>query len=286
MLNSYKNILKLFFLISLFNYSGCGIFSSTEYSGSLKGVIRDSSTHLGLNSVEITTIPTTVDTTADPTGNFMIKDIPMSNSSGFVTLTASRPRYLSQTINVDLKSDDTINIMLALIPADRVSLARGLVLNQFVDYFSFDAINLTNFHVERDFYDDVDAKFRNNGNLVYIRSGYNEITDLGFRTKFSRFLGKFTLREFDTLASYYGANEPLDPITDFPFNNTEVIPAENERNNVYAFFLKGRYSPGNSYRIYGLMHIDSVWKAGTGLYKMVLDVKINTLGQNYFVAPY
>ena len=286
MLNSNKHILILFFLISLLNYSGCGLNYSSDYFGSLKGVVRDSTTHLGLNGVRITTSPGSLDINADELGNFEIKNIPMSNSFGFVTLMASRPRYLTNTVSIKLTSDDTVNIMLALIPFDKVSVARGLVLNQFVDYFSFDAINLTNFFVERDIQYDVDVKFRNYGNLMYIISGYNNVTTDGFQTKFSPLLGKCTLKEFDTLASYYGASEPLDPITDFPFDNTELIPADNVRNNIFAFYLKGRYSHGNSYRIYGLMHIDSVWIAGTGLYKMLLDVKINTLGQNYFVAPY
>jgi hypothetical protein len=62
-----------------------------------------------------------------------------------------------------------------------------------------------------------------------------------------------------------------------------MTASANIKNDVYAFYLKGRYYAGIM-RIYGLLHIDSVWtNANNGLLNILIDVKINTFGQNYFI---
>jgi hypothetical protein len=284
MTSSEKNIFIFIYCVILIYFYGCDLSSTSGYYGNLKGKVNDSTTHEGLNSVHITTIPASQDTIADADGNFTLTNIPMSNSSGTVTIIASRPRYITNIITVDLKSDDTVNVRLALLPADEVFFAYGLLLNQYENFYSLSAVNLRNIRVLREYEFEVDARFRNNQNNVYLKTGYDELTTEGFQTKFSPLIGKYSETEFDTLARYYGASEPIDPYIDFPYNNTTPTPAPSARNNVYAFYLKGRYSPGNSYRIYGLVHVDSSWYYGpTKQYKILIDVKINTLEQNYFV---
>jgi hypothetical protein len=279
-----KNILIIICPILLLYFYGCDLSSSSGYFGNLKGIVNDSATHEGLNSVRITTIPPSQDTIADANGNFKLTNIPMSNSFGTVTLIASRPRYITNMITVDLKSDDTINVRLALIPADEVFFAYGLLLTQYENLYSLSAVNFRNIRVLREYEMEADARFRNTQNEVYLKTGYDELSTAGFQTKFSPLIGKYTKSEFDTLAGYYGAHDPLDPYTDFPYNNTPLTSPPGARNNVYAFYLKGRYSPGNSYRIYGLVHVDSSWfYYPTNQFKIVLDVKINVLEQNYFV---
>ena len=76
-------------------------------------------------------------------------------------------------------------------------------------------MNLKDFTVEQDQQFDNDIKFRNRANLANLKSAYESIYNTGYPTKFSRFLGKYNKNEFDTLARYYGANEPINPTTDF-----------------------------------------------------------------------
>jgi hypothetical protein len=276
-------LILLLLLVSI-SYNSCGLFEPSEYLGYLKGTVRDSTTHDNLFYVTVNTIPPTHDTLTDSSGNFMIKNIPMSNSDGYVTLVASRIGYLNDTIIAKIKSDDTTHVTFALFPWNSILIANGIILNQFTNSFSLSAVNLINLKVERDFWYDVDVKYRNTTNLIYLKTGYDGSTYDGFETKFSPPLGKLTKYQFDTLQKFYAASNPIDPINDFPYNITQETLPENVKNDVYAFFLKGRFSPGNSFRAYGLLHIDSVWNnISLGLSKIMFDVKINKVGMNYFI---
>jgi hypothetical protein len=275
-------IVFLFFSAGLIYFNGCNPTSSTSYTGHLKGTVRDSSTHEFLENAHFHSIPSLRDTVSGFYGNYSL-DIPMGNSTQTVTIIISRNGYIGDTLIIELKSDETKQVNIALLPGNGIFFSDGLVLDQYVNNLSFCAVNLTDFIVKQDGIFDVDARFRNDSNLVYLKTGYIETYQWGYQTSFSPFLGTYTKNEFDTLAKYYGASNPVNPDADFPNTTTLKSPYREVKNNVFAFYLKGRFIPGNL-KIYGLVHIDSVWKnSGSGLFKMMIDVKINTLEKNYFI---
>jgi len=125
----------------------------------------------------------------------------------------------------------------------------------------------------------------------YVRSGdgsYDPTDAPGQETKFVPFFNTrntaYSQSSFDTI-TYIGAPGNL-VASDFyrysmyslgrSFTNTDV--------RVYGFWLKGKkVSLGLSNEVYGLIYLKSIPSATVGSeYKLVVDVKINTKGQNDF----
>ena len=274
-------IIILFFSIGIISYQSCSLVSPTQYTGHIKGIVRDSTTLEKLDRVHFNTIPFTRDTVSDIYGNYTL-DMPLSNSTETVTIFISRIGYKSETLNIAVKSDETKTIDFGLIPSKGIFIQDGLILDQNITNTSFSAVNLKDFVVEQDRMPDVDLKFRNDSTRLYLITGYDNIAGFGYDIKFSNALGTMTKSQFDTLASYYGASDPINPDIDFPNSKTLKYLYQDAKNQVYAIYLKGRYIPGTLHS-YGLIHIDSVWTAA-GLYKMMIGVKINIVGQNYFIS--
>jgi hypothetical protein len=271
----------LFFSTWIFYFYGCEIVSTTQFTGHLKGAVHDSTSHEALDRVYFHTIPNTGDTVSDVYGNY-VYDIPLSSSTQAISIIISRIGYLNDTLSVEMKADETYYMNFGLIPVKGIFIANGLILAQYVTNISFSAVNLIDLLVEQDRMFDVDIRFRNDSNLVYLTTGYDDISKYGYQTNFSPALGTSTKNEFDTLARYYGASDPINPDTDFPNSSTLKYPFRNAKNQVFAVYLKGRYIPGTLHT-FGLVHIDSVW-IESGLYKMMMDVKLNIVGQNYFIS--
>jgi len=231
----------------------------------------------------LTTSPATEGAITDTNGYFLISDIQMPTSAVNLHVIASKQGYVVDTFQVIIYSNDTANISFAMVPTNGIFTTDGLILNQYTSATSLSGVNMYDMIVEQDMTYDVDIKFRNNANIVYLKTAYETSTNSGLATKFSPFLGSFTKHEFDTLASYYGASNPISPTVDFPYDNTSILLTDSVKNNVYAFYLKGRYSPGYT-RVYGLVHIDSAWfDAPSNSYKIMIDAKINKNEQNYFI---
>ncbi len=280
----FTSCVILLLLNAIYFFSCSQSTSSSDYPpGGFKGRIFDSSDHKPLSRVQLTTSPASEGAFTDTNGYFLISGIQMGSSAVNLHVVASKQGYVVDTFMVIVYSNDTANITFSMVPTNGIFVIDGLILNQYTSATSLSGVNMYDMVVEEDIAYDVDIKFRNNTNLVYLKTAYESATNSGLQTKFSPFLGSYTKHEFDTLASYYGASNPISPTADFPNDNTQILLTDSVKNNVYAFFLKGRYSPGYT-RVYGLVHIDSAWFDGaSNLYKIMVDAKINKNEQNYFI---
>ena len=187
----------------------------------------------------------------------------------------------------DLVSGDTTTVA-----NSNVKVFRNIVINEYINDASLSSIDLyagTNIDANNAVRDAelVDSTGIGPGyNRYWLRSGDGTQDVIGQETKF---IPLFSSRTAGDYQSQYDAMTRIDvghadPVTaaDFyrystysmglSFVSTDV--------RVYGFWLKGKkVSLGLSNEVYGLMYIKSI--AGpVGSYKMTVDVKINTKGQN------
>ena len=270
----YYSLYFCFISISLILASCSNSYPTAPYSpGAISGYTRDSGTHTLLPGVVVYIYPYNISDTSDANGFFRVADLQMGSTSTNVILIVSKPGYLTDTADriVIPSGGELTNVILTLFPGNNIFKANDIILEQ----NALSCLDLMNLLPVNETGMQVDARFRDSANQsFYINTGFSNITGTGFRTKFSNSL--------DTLASFYGASNPINPINDFPFDSTSSFSISNNQQSVYAFYLAGRNTSGTA-PIYGLIYIDALWR-DTTLNKFILrvDVKSNRNGLNIF----
>jgi hypothetical protein len=151
-------------------------------------------------------------------------------------------------------------------------------LQQFSDINSLSSVNLQEGYATNQRNTNRDIDFRDS---VLLSADLSSVFP-GYETVFSyEFPHDYTRRQFDTLSMYDVGNRPIDPYTDFPKKSSDIFTIPLLKHPVYAFYLKGRYN-GVDPRIYGLLRIDSVYFDANYYKHIIINVKINTKGNNWF----
>ena len=175
-----------------------------------------------------------------------------------------------------------------------VKVYRNISVNEFLTEFSTSSIDLyagTNLLANDG---NRDAELSDSSAFVpdvfFVRSGDGSTDNRapGLETRFAPFFNTrsatFTQVQFDAITKIDVTHDPLIA-SDFTrhstysftgsFNSTDI--------RVYGFWLQGkRAAYGLTKEVYGLMYLKSVEDPGTGLFRLVIDIKINTNGQNDF----
>jgi|WetSurMetagenome_2_1015567.scaffolds.fasta_scaffold71324_2 hypothetical protein len=182
-------------------------------------------------------------------------------------------------------SDDPIT---PIVKVDsNIAIKSGIVVNESQNDNSLCGINLyllqleTRLSTEKDghFYDSLGERTN-----FQIRTG--DLVDdkrfAGLQTKFDFIYYDLSKSRFDTLKKMY-YDHTVDPLTDFPYNNTDYYILPLTTKPVWAFYLKGRYDYGYNQgrRIYGLLQIDSLYNLND-TFRIKLNIKINKNGTDQF----
>ncbi len=293
-INSYLVMKKFYFLlvfiflIVIFINYGCNPTTGGFYPPSvIRGKITDSATHKPLVGVLIQTIPASSGAMSDTSGIYVVPDVPMSSSATLVYVIASRNRYLNDTSGLWISANDTINLNISMIPSNGVFIWNDIQVYQYDNKETISSIDLNNFRSCPGSYlfRDIDLRDSLNAKLRFqFRSSDLDVNFPGLNTKFGYSLGNFSKSEFDTLAMYYGAGEPLSQ-ADFPLDRTQYFYTPLLENSVYPFYLVSRYIANPSLpKIFGLLYIKSATiEPINNRFTVIVDVKLNRNGQNYFL---
>ncbi|MGB9695706.1 MAG: carboxypeptidase-like regulatory domain-containing protein [Ignavibacteria bacterium] len=270
----YYPLLLTFILISFAGFrSGC--ISNSNYGDAIiSGVVLDS------NDINVTPIrgarvkvfPLNTEVYTDSAGYFVIY---VPNEATY-TLNFSFYGHFPVTKKIPVKITDSLSIRVTLVPTYVISF-NNLHIEHFYNINSLSSVNLREGYAayENNIYKDI--SFRDS---VFLSSDL--VVPPGYETAFSpEFPYSYTKTQFDTLSMYDVGGRPIDPNIDFPNKSTEVFTVPLSKHPVYAFYLKGRYN-GTEPRIYGLLHIDSVYYDGNYYRHAIISVKINTKGNNWF----
>lgn len=264
---------------------------SPDYpSGALTGRVLDSATHHPLAGVYINTLPATFGCLTDTAGRYTLTGIQMGTTGTLINIIYSRVKYINDTVTAWVPSDDTLHMEdVRLIPTNGVFVINDLQVQQYDYPESYSNIDLCYIYPVPTIWGmrDIDLRDSLNTKIKFqFRSSNLDQYQPGYITKLGNSLGSFTKTEFDTLAMYYGASEPLTD-ADFPRDRTNYFYTPLTELSVIPFYLVGRYyQDPNLPKIYGLLYIKSTWlEPGNNRFMVKVDVKINKNGQNYFI-PY
>ena len=164
------------------------------------------------------------------------------------------------------------------------------VINEYFDDNSKSAMNLLTGVIVAETDGSKDIQMRDSSGTrfnFFLRSGDIALRIPGFETKFGMYIAYDDIREseFDTLSKITNLGTTLEP-SDFTrqstdeYSNPKYIKAPLTLNTVYSFYLKGKYqSQGKT--VYGMLRLRSAYISGNE-FRLAVDVKINTAGQNQF----
>ena len=209
--------------------------------------------------------------------------------------------FTSGYISSNSKSDNNLNTALVrdtIINPD-VKVFRNVAIYEFFNSNSLSSVDLYNGLTVEANVALRDVELADSTGLgrdrFYIRSGDGNQDNIapGQETKF---IPQYSTRginysqaQFDSLKRIdIGHADPILPLTDFQrwstFSMGRTFTSSDIR--VYGFWLKGKkISLGLPYEVYGLMYlksIETVTIGGNPTYKLTLDIKINTRGENDF----
>lgn len=175
-----------------------------------------------------------------------------------------------------------------------VKVFRNISVNEFLTEFSTSSIDLyagTNLLANDG---NRDAELSDSSafgpNVFFVRSGDGSTDNRapGLETRFAPFFSTrsatFTQVQFDAITKIDVTHDPLLP-SDFTRHSTYSFTGTFNSSDirVYGFWLQGKKAAyGLSKEVYGLMYLKSVEDPGSGLFRLVIDIKINTNGQNDF----
>jgi hypothetical protein len=279
----YGIIISIFFILYSCDSNPSG---TADYPPScVKGYITDSATHKPVAGVRVFSIPGTTDCLSDTAGYYFLKDIPMSSSGTIVYIIAYRGdnKYLSDTAGRFIFMDDTIDINFVLVPSNGVYYANNITLEEYVNSNSNSSLDMGYMRVVPQSYPYRDIDLRDSAGartkFQFRSSGYENM----YQTKFGSSLGNFSKYDFDTLQRIYGAGDPLE--SNFYYDTTNYFSTPLKELHVYPFYLKGRTEQNQSpVKFYGLLYIKSAYiDPGSSLFTVIVDVKVNRNGQNYFI---
>lgn len=285
-------ILFLVFVTAIFSFFSCDSNPSETPSypfGIIKGRVIDAGDNTPLAGVTVSTSHPSNNGISDTSGRYVVSGVHMQSTGEFINITYSRANYVSLTITKWISVYDTLKVEdVKISPSSGVFVANNLLLQQSdspQSYSNLDLNNLivvptTNANRDMDLRDSANAKLR----FKFMSSISYPPPYTGYWTKFGNSLGSFSKYDFDTLAMYYGASVPLSD-ADFPNSDTKYFYTPLTEQSVVPFYLYGRYlaNPGSS-KIYGLLYIKSSWiDTGNNRFMVLVDVKINKNGENYFI---
>lgn len=277
-------IFSLFIVIALSDY-GCNTSTNSVYlPGAIKGRVLDSATQKPIPGVSISTNPSSIGGMTDTGGYFIAPEIPMSSSATTVWVMASKTNYISDTIKTWVHADDTLTVKIYLLPENGVYIKNNVIVQQADFNTSISCINMDYIKpVSTLEHRDIDLRDSANARLKFqFRSSDIDLNNPSYKTKFGYSLGNFRKSDFDTLAMYYGAGEPLSE-ADFPRDRTDYFYTPLTEQSVIPFYLVGRYTSGGKLPIYGLLYIKEARLEAGNIFTVQVDVKINKNGQNYFL---
>jgi len=276
----FLSIITLFFLYS------CDSNPSNlpDYlPGAIKGRILDSATHKPLPDVTVYTIPAAPSTCqTDSAGYYFLGSVPMGSTGVNLFVIATHEDYINDTIPYFLHTEDTATINFKLTPIHGVYLMDNIHIQEYLSQSSNNSLDLRYLCSVKATYPYRDLDLRDSAGarqkFRFVTASNSGQLPASYNTKLGDSLGYFSKSEFDTLAMYYGASEPLSP-SNFPNSKTNWFYASLTGSTVYPFSLgRSQNSP-----IYGLLYIKSAYLDGNNVFNMIVDVKININGQNNFI---
>jgi len=250
----------------------------------MKGTIKDVISNLPISNVRISSKPGSLVVYSDTLGNFT-----MTGLSAGVTyiFTFSKSGYFTIELSQKITTGDTATVSLQMgIAFYRFN---SLAVHEYFNDNSLSAVNLfSGFVIPELNGNEKDIQMRDSAGLsqnFLFRSGDLALDNPGLKTLFTEPLmnGRdFTKQEFDTLSKLYPVTGLLDPVLDFPRNNTWFYTTNlTGLHHIYGFYLKGRYDLNGWKRVYGMLYINSINVVGTEK-QFNIDVKINRAGENDF----
>jgi hypothetical protein len=282
------SVFPLYFL----TISGCESTSGpANGQGVIRGSIFDSTSVIPLDSVLVTTTPSTSTVMTNSSGGYIITGV----SDGTYTVTAKKLGYFTRTTTAVVADADTATANTRMFFTGVYVFNNLIVQETNGSYTNLSAVNLRDgIVIDEQATNDPnkDIQMRNSYDTTgasinfYLRSGSLAFRRAGSETKLGpqlinpkTGLPTFTKSEFDTLSSIYNFdgfsfNSYFGSDTTSTFN---VFPEGS--NAVYPFWLAGRYSGGNP-QLFGVFYLHKSYFGNGGFFYLVIDVKINRLGLN------
>jgi hypothetical protein len=281
------SVFPLYFL----TISGCESTSGpANGDGVIRGSIFDSTSVIPLDSVIVTTSPSTTTVMTNSSGGYIITGV----SDGTYTVTAKKQGYFTRTTTATVLDADTATANTRMQFTGLYVYNNLTVQETNTGYTNLSAVNLKDGIV----IDEVatndpnkDIQMRNSYDTTgasidfYLRSG-----DLAFRRAGSQtFFGNplinpktgqptFTKAEFDTLSFIYDFTGNFNSY--FGLSATATFNSFSEGTNaVYPFWLSGRHINTADPQLLGVVYLRRAYITNN-LFYLVIDVKINRLGYN------
>lgn len=271
--------------------AGCNVNQASYELTAVGGTITDSSTGRPVEGVKVIIEPTYQFAFTDTNGFYYIDGINCGSSAGNYFLNFEKTGYDSMRLFTILYAGDTtkrVNWSL-LNKNSSVFMRYDVTLTEYVNigtYSNLNAFDMIAVNGGATLVMDMtlkdSLKLRNK---FYLAAGSFSEPVQGLESRFTAVLyPSLTKAEFDTLSRIDVGNRPINPDVDFPYDRTKSYNASSLSNEVYGFHLKGRKFIGYQYDVYGLVRINNFYfDNSSNLYKLVLDLKVNRKGQNYFL---
>ncbi|HWQ80880.1 MAG TPA: carboxypeptidase-like regulatory domain-containing protein [Ignavibacteria bacterium] len=260
--------------------------ASYERTG-VGGYIYDSATKAPITGASINVAPDNITVLSDSAGNYYVELNPPSSGGNYV-LTVSFDGYRNATRPIVLWAGDTTarHNFAMFSDSQQVYINYNILVKDYVNGVSFSALDLYNLAAVQDtIWTRRDARFRasDQTNTIYkFLTGWDYTTGYGYKTRFSNPIGTYTQSEFDTLSTIFGGR-PIDPNGDFPSDFTNDFNIPSSPNMVYCYYLLGRNNYYGDPKVFGLIRIaDAYYDTNLGLNVVVVDLKVNRKGNNYF----
>jgi len=279
------SVFPLYFL----TISGCESTSGpANGDGVIRGSIFDSTSVIPLDSVIVTTTPSTSTVMTNSSGGYIISGV----SDGTYTITAKKQGYFTRTttakvLDADTAIANTRMLFTGIYAYNNITIqeANGSYTNlSAVDLFRGIAINEVQLNDPNK-----DIQMRDSAGTstnFYLRSGDLAFDRAGSQSKFGTPLTNpktgtqtFTKAEFDTLSFIYGF-DGVSFNSFFSSNVTNYLNTPGMPNNIYPFWLSGRATP--TLQIFGVIYLKDSYIGTDGYFYLVIDVKINKSGYNIF----
>jgi len=281
------SVFPLYFL----TISGCESTSGpANGEGVIRGSIFDSTSVIPLDSVIVTTTPSTSTVMTNSSGGYIITGV----ADGTYTVTAKKQGYFTRTTTATVLDADTATANTRMQFTGLYVFNNLTVQETNTGYTNLSAVNLKDGIV----LDEVatnnpnkDIQMRNSYDTTgasidfYLRSGDLAFRRAGSQTYFGAPLinpktgqPTFTKSEFDTLSSIYNFSGNYNSY--FSLSATATFNTFSEGTNaVYPFWLSGRHINTLDPQIIGVIYLRRAYITG-GLFYLVIDVKVNNLGYN------
>ncbi|MCI0474199.1 MAG: carboxypeptidase regulatory-like domain-containing protein [Ignavibacteria bacterium] len=271
--------------------AGCNVNQASYEQTAVGGTITDSSTGRPVEGVKVIIEPTYQFAFTDTNGFYYIDEINCGSSAGNYFLNFEKTGYDSMRLFTILYAGDTtkrVNWSL-LNKSSNVFMRYDVTLTEYVNIGTYSNLNAFDMiavnggvTLVMDMTLKDSLKLRNK---FYLAAGSFSEPVQGLESRFTSVLyNSLTKAEFDTLSRIDVGNRPIIPDVDFPYDRTRSYNSSSLTNEVYGFYLKGRKFIGYQYDVYGLVRINNFYlDNSSNLYKLVLDLKVNRKGQNYFL---